>query len=61
MSRVKLAYETTLPSHLYPCLRRLFAVQKFCVNQLIRQFWSKKWLEALGGAGNVWKPVREWF
>ena len=44
---------------MYPHLRRLFAVQKFYVNQLLRQFWNRKWIERLGKAHNVWKPIDE--
>ena len=57
MNRIELAYETTLPSHLYPYLRRLFAVQKFYANQLIREFWDRGWIEKLGSSQNVWKLI----
>jgi len=59
MSRIRLAYETTLPSHLYPHLRRLFAVQRFYANRLIRQFWNREWIERLGNSNNIWKPIDE--
>ena len=59
MNRLRLAYEITLPSHLYPHLRRLFAVGRFHANQLVEQFWSREWIERLGSSGNVWKPIDE--
>ena len=38
MNKLTLSYETTLPSHLYLYLRRLFSIQRFYINKLIREY-----------------------
>ena len=57
MKKVKLSYETTLLSHLYPYLRRLFCIQRFYVKSLIGKLWNREWIEKLGKVRNVWKEV----
>ena len=55
MNKLILSYETTLPSHLYPYLRRLFSIQRFYINKLIKEYWRKEWIEKLYVSQNVWK------
>ena len=53
--------ETTLPSHIYPHLRRLFAVARHHVNDLLERLWRSGRAEVVFKAGNTWKVVESFY